>query len=326
MGSFIAWISSAKLSTTGVCRITHYKCTSISVHPSEEKLIICCGSQNGELGIADMSSGNDGEQLSLMPHSSKISRIAFCHQYPSKLFTSSHDGTVLCADFHDKIFKKVFVSTKNGHLPIQFDFMRPQVLYASHGNGFVSIIDTRIEGMGGIPTYPLEKQAIRSISAHPTLISCFLTAGHGPYVKLWDTRFIRKRHPEPLQTIDCPDSVYSASFSPITGNYIAITAMEHIRILDNTNENLKEVSQFENPSTCIPCWHPQRDDVLAIGNLSHESMSMVLQKIPLQSSRGALLYEFTGLLLSNTCHVFAFHPNLPVFIGGSRQGKIFVFQ
>ncbi|ODV82093.1 WD40 repeat-like protein [Suhomyces tanzawaensis NRRL Y-17324] len=77
-------------------KISHYRITSINFHPSTTDRVVMAGDTNGNVGIWAVDSKEEDEPTIsiLKPHGKSISRILTPNNSPSKIYTSSYDGSV----------------------------------------------------------------------------------------------------------------------------------------------------------------------------------------------------------------------------------------
>lgn len=63
------------------------------------------------LGLWDVQAKDNDVQM-YEPHSSNVGCITFSPYNPQKLFSTSLDGTVRCADLNKEVFEQVWIQSK----------------------------------------------------------------------------------------------------------------------------------------------------------------------------------------------------------------------
>ena len=188
-----------------VAKLCPSRITSVFVHPSREKLLVFAGDKNGFVGLWDVDDvhGDSAGVLTYQTHNSNVTRLHCSSHEPSKIYSSSYDGTIRCLDTSANAFVLAFDS------PGQIDdhYFTSDCFFASnaYGNGCcafvgksdgtVSFADLRASSTAFQWDLALQEARINSVQEHPTNSHLLVTAGTGKAgcIRVHDTRAMRQK-------------------------------------------------------------------------------------------------------------------------------------
>ncbi|KAG8330947.1 WD repeat-containing protein 76 [Homalodisca vitripennis] len=93
-----------QMQLTAVAKVNSSRIQGICVHPLESKLLVISGSTGGELSLWNVT---EGEVVQFNPHKAPINCVTADETDVSKVFSTSHDGTVRRADLNKSVFDLV---------------------------------------------------------------------------------------------------------------------------------------------------------------------------------------------------------------------------
>jgi len=256
--------------STKVCPDRIY---SITCHPSPNKLIVCAGDKQGNLGIwnvdqnddddddDDDDDANNGVHL-FKPHSRVISTLTW-NTSGTSLLSSSYDGSVRLFDVESQVFEEVFATYNNDStykdkigyntdqgynsyiqsMELDHRFESGKCFYLSTSEGGVMHIDLRAAATnkgGGKLTFNrvLSERKINTITLHPDG-NVMATAGLTGIVQLWDVRKVEAakndKKPKPVAWHDAGRSINSAYFSPSGRRLLTTTQSNKLEIFEDAH-------------------------------------------------------------------------------------------
>nr|CAD7268224.1 unnamed protein product [Timema shepardi] len=106
-------MSQLTLDSKRVARVLSSMIYSIALHPSEARLLVAVGGRAGQIGLWDVLGETDLSVQVFQPHCGAVNCLSVCEYDQTKLYSTSHDGTVRRADLHRLIFDDVstFINT-----------------------------------------------------------------------------------------------------------------------------------------------------------------------------------------------------------------------
>lgn len=105
-------LSKLTLSAERIARVVPYRIYSMAVHPTENKLLLAVGDKWGNLGLWDVLSHSGPESVQLFePHVGPVNCTSFCTYDATKIYTTSHDGTVRCGDLNKLVFDQEWTNS-----------------------------------------------------------------------------------------------------------------------------------------------------------------------------------------------------------------------
>lgn len=241
---------------------------SITCHPSPNKLVVCAGDKQGNLGIWNVDQFgskttndddvNNGVHL-FKPHRSVISTLTW-NTSGTSLLSSSYDGSVRLFDIESQVFEEVFATYNNDStykdkigyntdqgynswiqsMELDHRFECGKCFYLSTSEGGVMHIDLRAAtNKGGKLTFNtvLSDRKINTISLHRDG-NIMATAGLTGIVQLWDVRKVeagKKDKPKPVAWHDAGRSINSAYFSPSGRRLLTTTQSNKLEIYEDAH-------------------------------------------------------------------------------------------
>ncbi|XP_013784880.1 WD repeat-containing protein 76-like [Limulus polyphemus] len=328
---YVKKFSKMKINSDQVAKVTPDRIFSVAIHPTTTKTLVIAGSKWGHIGFWDLKSqtGNDGVFL-FEPHCRPVNCIKVSGDNHEKLYSSSYDGTIRCGDLVKCVFDEVYYTPeKKDDACFYFDFLSPQVLIITQGEGRLSIVDTRTGKKEPDRLFQLCYRRMKTVSVHPLKRDYFVTACSDGKASLWDLKNMQRK-PQSVADLPHEKSVSSAFFSPVTGNYILTTSFDNkLRVFDSTelNEDIKvkktyrhnnQTGRWLTPFQAI--WLPNNEEGFVVGSMKHP------RQIEVFDVNGDCAYTFMGESLGSVCSINAFHPTELVLAGGNSSGRVHVFM
>lgn len=189
-------------------KITHQRISSIAFHPSKTDRVIAVGDTVGDLGIWAVDSGSEerGEDedptISIVkPHGKLISKILVPTQSPTKIYTSSYDGSVRSLDLNKLSSSELAYlsdpfTDKDYPLGVSdISFAGPNdenLLYMTtlSGNFYQHDVREPFKSTRAEKLLRLHDKKIGSFTVNPNLSYQLATASLDRTLKLWDLRNI----------------------------------------------------------------------------------------------------------------------------------------
>jgi len=107
-------LSKLTLSPERIAKVVPQRIFSMAVHPTESELLLAVGDKWGNLGLWNVLSDSGSESVQLFqPHVGPVNCTSFCTYSATKIYTTSHDGTVRCADLNKLVFDQIYASDEN---------------------------------------------------------------------------------------------------------------------------------------------------------------------------------------------------------------------
>lgn len=191
-------------------KITHTRITAIGFHRAVEDRIIAAGDTSGHVGIwaVDSSMAKDEEDASspaisiLKPHGRAVSKILLPASEPSKLFSSSYDGSIRSHDIaKTKSSEVAYLNDpwESNDLPLGVSDMNfcpdnANVLYITtlSGNFFKHDLREKFEPVRAKDLLRLHDKKIGGFSINPNAPHQIATASLDRTYKIWDLRNVSK--------------------------------------------------------------------------------------------------------------------------------------
>ncbi|XP_046687050.1 WD repeat-containing protein 76-like [Homalodisca vitripennis] len=316
-----------QMQLTAVAKVNSSRIQGICVHPLESKLLVISGSTGGELSLWNVT---EGEVVQFNPHKAPINCVTADETDVSKVFSTSHDGTVRRADLNKSVFDLVYqTDEKSNFCHITWhEQIDSNTLMVAHGTGDVGVVDLRAKAVQN--WYDCHPRSIRTIHLHPTQQHYFLSASGLGECKIWDLRNSKKHTDQFVSELTSPSKgkgLTSAFFSPDGSKIVSTCNDDYLRFYDTSDlANPKETHKVMHNnhtgrwlSVFKAVWHPRSSDLLFIGSMQKPNL------IQLYSATGQLMRELKGQELTTICPVISLHPSLPVLVGGNSSGKAHLF-
>ncbi|KAG0359935.1 hypothetical protein BG005_011805, partial [Podila minutissima] len=248
--------------TVKVCQGRVY---CMAIHQNREKILVCGGDIDGNLGFWDLdeSHADDYEPeleeepnvYSYKAHSRSLSSMQYSPTDPTKLFTTSYDGSVRYLDLVKQQFLEAYVVPRdvNEHLgSISIDSTGNHLWFADSDGG-VSLKDVRTPKDQLVYRKLLHEKKVGCVNVNPKHTHLIATSSLDRTMRIWDVRNFashKEETDEPLEELaQFPHrlSVTSAMWSP-DGNSIASTSYDdYVRVFNNFEPGLPVVKEIPEP-------------------------------------------------------------------------------
>ncbi|KAG0263065.1 hypothetical protein BG011_009358 [Mortierella polycephala] len=331
--------------TVKVCQGRVY---CMAIHENKDKVLVCGGDIDGNLGFWDLdeSQSDDYEPkydeepniYSYKAHTRTLSSMQYSPTDPTKLFTTSYDGSVRYLDLIKQQFIESYVASPDvsDHLgSISLESSGHQLWFADN-DGAVTLKDVRTPKDEMVYRKVLHEKKVGCVNVNPKFSNLIVTSSLDRTMKIWDVRtFGKYKDDEPIEELaEFPHglSVTSAMWSP-DGVSIASTSYDdNVRIFNNFDPALPDVKEIPEPvrirhnnrsgrwvTMLRAVWSPQFN-WFSIGNMN-KSVDIY--------SRG------TGDLMANLKDprnlttvpaVNAWHPNRVLIASGMANGKMVIWR
>ncbi|GFS65168.1 WD repeat-containing protein 76 [Trichonephila inaurata madagascariensis] len=313
-----------KIDESRVAKVVNGRITAMSIHPMQEKIIVSVGNKYGAVGLWHVNS--DTLPFEFKPHLQGITNIQFNPDLPNMLYTSSYDGTMRCGDLENEKFIEIY-NVSDESSCTYFDFLSSTTFLVSHRDGTVSVVDNRSDHKTWMKRHTCHEYSVKTISVHPADKNYFISAETKGSLALWDLRKLQKK--PVTQVRHHQRVVYSAFFSPVTGNSVLTTSADDSICLFDTsklgNAMLLQKSLKHNNwtgrwlSTFKATWLPNTDDTFVVGSMSPS------RRIEIFDDKMRNIFNFKDEYFNCITSVNSFHPSLPVLAGCNSSGKVYVF-
>jgi WD40 repeat protein len=309
-----------KLSCVAFTKSVPDRIYNISLHPSEERILIAAGDSWGRIGIWNYGTIdeelNENNTCVYKPHCAPVGGLQFSQADSSKLFSSSYDGTVRCADITTGMFTQIHKNDET-RVCLDMDPNSSSILFVGSGNGILTMIDTRTPK---VSEYEVHQKKIHSVSVHPVTPHTIATCSNDQKLCIWDLRKMNT----PTHQFQHSAAVTSCAFSKRTGNYLASCSYDnHIRVWEDLklkasiNHNCT-TGRWITPFKLV--WDPKHDSVFACGNMTR---SLDIFDASTHSPIVRLADEET---LTAIPSINAFHQFHNVAVSATASGRTYVWK
>lgn len=333
-----------RITADQVAKVTPNRIFSLTVHPTERKLLIAAGEKWGGVGIwdaNDFTSETHGVHL-FSPHSRPVNCLTFDKANDTHLISTSYDGTIRSFDLEKQmsILRYGLDDDDNGYLTYHCQKDSSTILVSGadgsgkYSKGYVGVIDTRSTSKKFAHKYYVcAGSSSRTVAIHPSKSDMFVCSSRYGACRLFDMRGKNdsKNLIQPITSlIGHTKVVCSAFFSPLTGDKLATVCMDDkIRIYDlqeheaekspavafyHNNQTGRWLSKFE------AIWHPRREDILLVGSMKRP------RQIDIISDKGISYPSLEGEDLGSICSLIAYHPTQEIVVGGNSSGRVHYFK
>jgi len=214
--------------TVKVCQGRVY---CMAIHENKDKVLVCGGDVDGNLGFWDLNEDlaedyepefdEEPNVYSYRAHSRTLSSMQYSPTDPTKLFTSSYDGSIRYLDLVKQQFIESYVvsSDASDHLgSISIDSTGQQLWFADV-EGAVTLKDVRTPKNEMVYRKSLHEKKVGCVNVNPKYGNLIVTSSLDRTMRIWDIRTFGKntKVDEPLQELaQFPHnlSVTSAMWSP----------------------------------------------------------------------------------------------------------------
>lgn len=143
LDSYQSRISNLTLREEDIAKVTYSRITSLTIHPCNDRTLVCAGDKYGNVGLWDAggggsaidasTGGNDGVYLYTL-HESNVSALHFSSMEPQRLWSVSYDGSVRCSDVEHGHFVL-------RHASAEFEYSSAAFQSSSRGVGLGGAVD-----------------------------------------------------------------------------------------------------------------------------------------------------------------------------------------
>jgi len=333
-----------KIKEEQVAKVVPSRIMSLAVNSSTAKLLVAVGDKWGNVGLWDV---NDRQAIThgvhcFAPHTQGANSVTFDENTPTKLNSSSYDGSFRSFDIEKQrsILLYGLKDQEDGWLT-QHCQQSPftYLLAGKHGNGkqrkgMIFVVDTRTSNDKPAHSYTVFPNggSTKTISVHP--LKKELVVGTSKQTcMLFDVRSVKEMNSRvmPIQEyIGHTRAISSAFLSPLTGEKLATVAYDNkIRFYEvggsNKTESPSQSIHHNNQtgrwlSTFQAVWHPRREDLLFIGSMNRP------RQIDAISDKGVSYPPLQGEDLGSICSRVVCHPTQDIVVGGNSSGRVHVFR
>lgn len=333
-----------KIKADQVAKVTPNRIFSLTVHPTERKLLIAAGEKWGGVGLWDANdhtSSTHGVHL-FTPHSRPVNCLTFNETNDTNLISTSYDGTVRSFDLEKQMSVLLYGLEDNddGYLTYHCQKDHSTILVSGadgngkYSKGYVGVIDMRSSHNKLAHRFNVTTgSSARTVSIHPTKSDLFVCAARHGTCMLFDMRGknATKDLIKPLTKFyGHTKAISSAFFSPLTGEKLATVCYDNkIRVYDlshHEDEKHPAVAFYHNNntgrwlSTFKAIWYPKREDILLVGSMNHP------RQIDVLSDKGIPYQSLQGEHLGSICSLITCHPTQDIVIGGNSSGRVHFFR
>jgi len=333
-----------KITADQVAKVTPNRIFSLTVHPTESKLLIAAGEKWGGVGIwdaNDYTSETHGVHL-FSPHSRPVNCLTFNKTDNTNLISTSYDGTIRSFDLEKQMSVLLYGLKDEGEGYLTYHCQKDSstiLVSGSDGNGkyskgYVGIIDSRSTNNKLAHRYNVNTgSSARTVAVHPTNSDLFVCAARYGTCALFDIRGKNDSAnlTKPLTTFfGHTKAISSAFFSPLTGDKLATVCYDNkIRMYDlkeHKAEKTPAVQFYHNNNTgrwlskFQAIWHPRREDIILVGSMNQP------RQIDILSDKGVPYPSLQGEHLGSICSLIACHPTQEIVIGGNSSGRVHYFK
>jgi WD40 repeat protein len=333
-----------KIKEEQVAKVVPSRIMSLAVNSSTAKLLVAVGDKWGNVGLWDV---NDRQAIThgvrcFAPHTGGANCVTFDEHTPTKLNSSSYDGSFRSFDIEKQrsILLYGLQDHEDGYLTqhcLQSPFT--YLLAGKLGNGkqakgMIFVVDTRTSNDKPAHSYTLFPNggSTKTISVHP-IKKELVVATSKQTCMLFDIRSVKEVNSRvmPIQEyIGHTRAISSAFLSPLTGEKLATVAYDNkIRFYEvggsNKTESPSKSIHHNNQtgrwlSTFQAVWHPRREDLLFIGSMNRP------RQIDAISDKGVSYPPLQGEDLGSICSRVVCHPTQDIVVGGNSSGRVHVFR
>eukprot|EP01031_Cornospumella_fuschlensis_P029582 gene29582-35711_t len=348
-----------QLSESRVAKLTPNRCTSVFFLPSSHKLLAAGGDKLGYLGIWDVEGRTQEEKddggvvYRYQVHSSNLMRLWCGQDSPSKLFSSSYDGTVRALDLEQEAFVNVFTSPEDRYNLYCTDLspLSSHEVIVSKSDGSISLIDFRASSSSYQYTHTLDEHRLTSVHVHPVHSQYVVTGSTRSGVAVHDLRKIGRKTAEPVVTLDIHNKSVTGAYVSPDGKYIVSVSMDDtVKVTSNflfapsTISITPTTKPSPSPQTTVihhnnqtgrwlstfrPSFDPKRDSVFVLGSMM-QPRRMEIYNIGVGKADGgpkvSVLSHLQSELLNSVCSRCCFHPTLEMVLGSNSSGKVHLFR
>ncbi|KAF9175168.1 hypothetical protein BGX21_007495 [Mortierella sp. AD011] len=331
--------------TVKVCQGRVY---CMAIHENKDKVLVCGGDIDGNLGFWDLDEklADDYEPeydeepniYSYSAHTRTLSSMQYSPTDPTKLFTTSYDGSVRYLDLVKQKFMESYVVSPDvsDHLgSISIDSKGQQLWFADN-DGAVTLKDIRTPQNVMVCRKVLHEKKVGCVNVNPKYGHLIVTSSLDRTMKIWDVRtFGQYKDEEPIPELaEFPHrlSVTSAMWSP-DGKSIASTSYDdNVRIFNNFEPGLPEVKEVPEPVRIFHNNQSGRWVTMLRAVWAHQfnwfSIGNMNKSVDIYSrGTGDLMANLKDArILTTVPAVNAWHPTRVLLASGMANGKMVIWR
>lgn len=327
-----------------IAKVTEARIKEVCALPTSSRLVVAAGDKTGCVGIFDVKANLDGMQgvFKYRPHVEGINHLSCRASNPTKLFTSSYDGTIRYLDLNKECFTIAFEAPEDIYDMSFYDlsFKNDDCVYIGRSDGKVSFVDLRTGKNKYVWTCDLgHKSKVNSIQAHPTDENIVVSTGGGKdgFICINDIRKCGGNNTvKPLLTLNEHTKSINAAGVSSNGQYLVSVSQDNtVRTWANftsTATVTKSVKiNHDNHtgrwlSTFKPAFDPKHPTAFCLGSMERPRMIEIFT--PTISTENVVTCPLTqkikGEWLNSVCSRNCFHPTLDIVIGANSSGRVFI--
>ncbi|KAF9575304.1 hypothetical protein EC968_003656 [Mortierella alpina] len=331
--------------TVKVCQGRIY---CMAIHENKDKILVCGGDIDGNLGFWDLDETLDENHepdydeepniYSYKAHTRTLSSMQYSPTDPTKLFTSSYDGSIRYLDLGKQQFIESYVvsSDASDHLGSVSLTSSGQQLWFADDEGGVTLKDVRTPKDEMVFRKLLHEKKVGCVNVNPKYDNLIVTSSLDRTMKIWDIRtFANYKEDEPIEHLaEFPHglSVTSAMWSPDGASIASTSYDDNVRIFNNFKPSLPNLTEIPDPVRIRHNNNSGRWVTMLRAVWSHQfnwfSIGNMNKSVDIYS-RG------TGDLMANLRDpqnlttvpaVNAWHPNRVLLASGMANGKMVIWR
>ncbi|KAI1314333.1 hypothetical protein EDD11_002274 [Mortierella claussenii] len=247
--------------TVKVCQGRVY---CMAIHENKDKVLVCGGDIDGNLGFWDLdeSQADDYEPeydeepnvYSYKAHTRTLSSMQYSPTDPTKLFTTSYDGSVRYLDLVKQQFMESYVVSPDvsDHLgSVSIDSTGHQLWFADN-DGAVTLKDVRTPKDEMVYRKVLHEKKVGCVNVNPKYGHLIVTSSLDRTMKIWDIRTFgqyKKEEDVIPELAEFPHrlSVTSAMWSPDGASIASTSYDDNVRIFNNFEPGLPDLKEIPEP-------------------------------------------------------------------------------
>ncbi|XP_061428536.1 WD repeat-containing protein 76 isoform X3 [Lethenteron reissneri] len=335
-----AWLLGLRQGNCRIAKVMREKICSVAVHPTMDHVLVAAGDSQGNVVFWDLdSSPGEAAAVTLFrPHVDRVSCLCFPPTQRTRLYSSSLDDSLRCADLHHGVFDEVYAGKSSPPVGLtSFDFQSEDgaSLLVGRCDGAVELVDCRSPRKCGEQQWMVHQKRVHSVHVHPTQRHYFVTASTDCTVQIHDVRAmgVGQRSGTAANAVAVLQQhsrvVHSAYFSPLTGSRLLTTSIDnsmHVydtRVLGSQITRTAKICHNNHTGRWLvpmrAMWVPGGEDMWMCGSMEWP------RHLDVFSATGQKLLVVGKEEISSICTVITFHPTRPVLVACNSSGKVHLF-
>eukprot|EP00096_Caligus_rogercresseyi_P012708 TRINITY_DN5417_c0_g1_i2.p1 TRINITY_DN5417_c0_g1~~TRINITY_DN5417_c0_g1_i2.p1 ORF type:complete len:466 (+),score=77.99 TRINITY_DN5417_c0_g1_i2:90-1487(+) len=313
-----------RIHENGARKIIPVRIASMAFHSSLEPLLLAAGDKYGNVALWNLS---DREKLeSFRPHEKSVNCMSFDFTHPSRLVTTSYDGSVRQLDLKSESLELLY-DTEESFTSYHSQMDANQYLITLGKGGYVGIVDTRRSSKRGLSSKIhvfADSSYAKTVSYKNNLLVCGNSKSN---CLVYDIR--NPKNPS-YELLGHTGSVSSAFFNPSSSSHEVLSTdyKDMIRLyeLSESGNKVHPKWSFSHNnhtgrwlSTLKAVWHPNQP-YFCLGSMQHP------RQVNVFDSNGDKVRTLSGEILTSTATVVIPHPYANVLASGNSSGKVYIFE